>query len=106
MADLLVAAVSAGLRDADATVVVLAQCLRLPLLSDDDRVRKISARLKPAPPLESTLGLLRRATQALGYSREQVMDLIRQLRVSGNFIVPKKDPHRSWLEDLDAGEAG
>ncbi|MSP60726.1 MAG: hypothetical protein EXR72_10365 [Myxococcales bacterium] len=100
MADLLVTAVSAGLRDADATVVALAQGLSLPLLSDDNKVRKVSARLKPVAPLESTLGILRRATEALGYSRDQIVALIQQLRYSGNFIAPKTDAHVGWSEGL------
>lgn len=98
MTDHLVNAVTAGLRDADASVVALAQGLGHVLVTDDNKVRKVSAKLNPALSLDSTLGLLRRAADALRFSPEQIRTLIAQLAYSGNFIIPKTDPHRSWWE--------
>ena len=103
LTDYLVNAVTAGLRDADASVVALAQGLGHPLASDDNKVRKISARLIPAPPLESTLGLLRRMAETVGYTSRQIKALIAQLAWSGNFIIPKTDPNRAWYEAHGAG---
>lgn len=98
--DAFVRAVSAGLRDADASVVALAGEASLPLASDDNRVRKLAPKLYPKIILRSTLGLVREATERLALPDGELRLLLRRLRVSGNFLPPKTDEHGAWFAAL------
>jgi predicted nucleic acid-binding protein len=98
--DAFVAAVSAGLRDADASVVALAGTSGTPLASDDNRVRKIAPRLYPSLQLRSTLGLVRDAYERIGVTPSDLRDFARRLSSGGNFLPPKSDEHRVWFSAL------
>ena len=94
--DAFVAAVAAGLRDADASVVALAGTAKVPLATDDNRVRRLAPKLYPPIVLRSTLGLVREATDRLRLPEQELRDLLRQLRESGNFLPPKTDENAAW----------
>lgn len=88
------------LADNDAASVALAATLRVPLITDDGKERRICSRLFPHVELVSTLALVRQATETLGLSREAMRVLLRGLRLRGNFEPPRSDLHREWFWDL------
>lgn len=88
------------LPDADASAVALAGALGLPLATDDPKERRVALELFPGLELHSTLGLLRRATAALGLDEATLVRLALDLRWRGNFLPPRRDPERAWYEAL------
>ena len=89
-------AAAAHLTDVDATAVALAGTLKLPLLSDDGKVRKVFRMLYPALEIHATLGLIRQASDRLGLNPGTVKDVLRALRWKARFPPPKSDPDREW----------
>jgi predicted nucleic acid-binding protein len=87
---------AAHLTDVDASTVALAGTLRLPLFSDDGKVRKIFRALYPALELRATLGLIRQSANELGLDAASVGGLLRTLRSKARFAPPKSDPDRDW----------
>ena len=92
------------LRDADASAVALAASLAVPLVSDDGRVQKVARTLYPGLVVLSTLQLVREAAARAGIEGEPLRQLARSLHERGNFDPPRRDPERSWYEDLLARE--
>ncbi|OJH36438.1 hypothetical protein BON30_32235 [Cystobacter ferrugineus] len=93
-----------NLTDVDAAAVALAGSLGLPLLSDDNKVRKVFQRLYPALKLQATLSLIRAASNHLGLSPEALRDVLDALRWKARFAPPKQDPLRDWyMEHLRSG---
>lgn len=98
-ADAFVAA-AAELADNDAASVALAATLRIPLVTDDRKERRVCSRLFPNVEIVSTLTLVRQATESLGLDRTAMKVLLRELRTRGNFEPPRPDPNREWFWDL------
>ena len=99
MADALVLCAT-HLRDADASAVALAATMAVPLVSDDGRVQKVARKLYPDLVVLSTLQLVREAAARAGIEGEPLRRLARDLHERGNFDPPRRDPERSWFEDL------
>lgn len=93
-------ACTARLRDADASCVTLAGVLRLPLLTDDAKERKVALTEFPRLELISTLELIRDAICAMGLPELEIMQIARNLRWLGNFAPPKRDALATWYLDL------
>jgi predicted nucleic acid-binding protein len=92
------------LTDVDAAAVALAGSLALPLLSDDNKVRKIFQQLYPALELQATLSLIRDASNHLGLNPAALRDVLDALRWKARFAPPKQDPLRDWyMEHLHGG---
>ena len=87
---------AAQLTDVDAAAAALAGALKLPLLSDDGKVRRVFGQLYPALELHSTLGLIRQASLRLGFDEKTLRDVLRTLRAKARFAPPKRDPERDW----------
>jgi predicted nucleic acid-binding protein len=92
------------LTDVDAASVALAGSLGLPLLSDDNKVRKVFQRLYPALELKATLSLIRDASNHLGLNPEALHDVLNALRWKARFAPPKQDPLREWYLTHLSGE--
>ncbi|HEX8537085.1 MAG TPA: hypothetical protein VF664_06445 [Cystobacter sp.] len=104
--DFVAAFISAAehLTDVDATAVALAGSLALPLLSDDNKVRKVFQRLYPALELKATLTVIRDASNHLGLNPAALRDVLDALRWKARFAPPKQDPLRDWyMEHLRGG---
>ena len=87
---------AAHLTDIDALAVALAGTLKVPLLSDDGKVRKTFRRLYPALDLHSTLGSIRQAAGQLGFGADILRPMLRGLYAKARFAPPKGDPDRGW----------
>ena len=84
------------LTDVDAAAVAVAGSLALPLLSDDNKVRKVFQRLYPALELQATLALIHDASNHLGLSPEALRDVLEALHSRARFAPPRQDPLRDW----------
>lgn len=93
-------AASEHLTDVDATAVALAGSLGLPLLSDDNKVRRIFQQQYPALELRATLSLIRDASTRLGLEKETPRDVLSALRWKARFAPPRQDPLRQWFLEL------
>ncbi|WP_041450444.1 hypothetical protein [Anaeromyxobacter dehalogenans] len=102
-ADAFVAA-AAELTDNDAATVALAATLRVPLVTDDGKERRVCNRLFPHVEVVSTLSLVRQATEALALDRETIRALLRDLRSRGSFEPPRTDANNGWFWDLHGRE--
>lgn len=91
---------AAELEDNDAASVALAATLRLPLVTDDGKERRVCQTLFPHIEVVSTLALVRQATEALGFDRATMRVLLRDLRLRGSFEPPRTDPNKAWFWDL------
>jgi predicted nucleic acid-binding protein len=97
-------AASEFLTDVDATAVALAGSLGVPLLSDDNKVRRIFQQLHPALELRATLSLIHEASTRLGLSPEALRDVLAALHWKARFAPPRQDPLREWFLKLTQGE--
>jgi len=88
------------LSDPDATVVALAVSTGRPLLTDDAKIRRVTAEFFPDLALPSTLGLLRQAADLLGLTRAECEQLAHALRWRANFLAPRTDPDAEWYRTL------
>lgn len=91
---------AAELADNDAASVALAATLRVQLITDDGKERRVCQRLFPHVEIVSTLALVRQATEGLGLDRDTMRVLLRDLRLRGSFEPPRKDPNKDWFWDL------
>jgi predicted nucleic acid-binding protein len=91
---------AALITDADASCIALAGVLRLPLLTDDRKERRVARDVFPSIELISTLDVLADAAQALLWSDSDVAAVAKDLRWRGNFAPPRNDPRGSWYEQL------
>ena len=89
-------AAAARLTDVDAQSIALAAVRRLPLLTDDGKMRTVFRALHPTLRLYSTLQLLKRATEALRLGRASVREILQRVRSRANFAPPRSDPERQW----------
>jgi predicted nucleic acid-binding protein len=88
------------IKDTDASCIAVAGVLRLPLVSDDRKERRIALDMFPGIELISTLDLLRDASRALAWSDRDLAEVAVSLRWRGNFAPPKQDPLGSWYASL------
>ena len=91
---------AAELADNDAASVALAATLRVQLVTDDGKQRRVCNRLFPHVEIVSTLALVRQATEALGFDRDTMRVLLRDLRLRGSFEPPRADANKDWFWDL------
>lgn len=94
---------AARIKDADASCIAVAGVLRLPLLTDDRKERRLARQLFPAIELVSTLDLIEEAARTLAWTREELVRIASDLRWRGNFAPPKGDPRGAWYESLLTG---
>jgi hypothetical protein len=87
----------ARLTDVDALAVALGRTLGIGLVSDDKKVRGAFAAICAGQTLHSSLQLIRRATKILRYKEPVIRELLRSMRVAGNFEPPRLDPERDWF---------
>ncbi len=93
-------AAAARIKDTDASCIALAGVLKLPLMTDDRKERRIARELFPRIELVSTLDVLARAERALRWSRTDLSRVACDLRWRGNFAPPRSDPRGAWYEAL------
>jgi predicted nucleic acid-binding protein len=93
-------AVAALIKDTDASCIALAGVLRLPLLTDDRKERRIARELFPAIETVSTLDVIADAERALRWSTTDLATVAEDLRWRGNFAPPRNDPRSAWYEGL------
>jgi hypothetical protein len=91
---------AARIRDTDASCIALAGVLRMPLLSDDRKERRIATEIFPAIELVSTLDILHDASHSLAWTDEQLSRVADALRWGGNFAPPRHDPRAAWYATL------
>lgn len=97
LADAFVACVE-HINDADASCIALAGVLKLPLVTDDRKERRIARMLFPEVELISTLDLLQDASAS--WTEQQRLDVAVALRWRGNFAPPRRDPKAEWYAGL------
>ncbi|HKY36950.1 MAG TPA: hypothetical protein VJN18_13485 [Polyangiaceae bacterium] len=83
-------------KDSDASCIALAGVLKLPLLTDDRKERRIATDMFPAIELLSTLDVLASAAPALTWNDDDLGVVASDLRWRGNFVPPRKDPRSEW----------
>lgn len=93
-------AAAVRIKDADASCIALAGVLRLPLVTDDRKERRIARDMFPSIELISTLDLVHQASERLAWNRMELTEVARNLRWRGNFAVPKQDPLGDWYQRL------
>ena len=93
-------AAAARIKDADASCIALAGVLKLPLLTDNRKERRIARELFPTIEIVSTLDVIADAERALCWSAEDLMRVANDLRWRGNFAPLRTDPRGNWYEDL------
>jgi len=91
---------AAHLRDADASAVALAATMAVPLVSDDGKAQRVARRLHPDLVQLTTLQLVREAVERAGIEGAPLRELAKYLHERGNFDPPRRDPERSWFEDV------
>jgi predicted nucleic acid-binding protein len=97
LADAFVACVE-HINDADASCIALARVLRLPLITDDRKERRIATKLFPELELVSTLDLFHEASA--NWTEQQRLEVAVALRWRGNFAPPRRDPRADWYGSL------
>ncbi len=97
--DAFVAAAS-HLKDPDAACAAIAATHRLPLATDDRKIRKVTAELFPDVLLVSTLEIVHRAASSLDLGPDRVTALLEKLRTRGRFVAPKDDPLAGWFWEI------
>jgi hypothetical protein len=93
-------AAAARIKDTDASCIALAGALRLPLISDDSKERRIATELFPSIELVSTLDVLHDASLVLGWNEDELRRVAVALRWGGNFAPPRQDPRAAWYAAL------
>jgi predicted nucleic acid-binding protein len=91
---------AARIKDADASCIALAGVLKLPLMTDDRKERRVAQDLFQGIELVSTLDLLAEAEKALKWSAEELALVANDLRWRGNFAPPRRDPRGRWYDAL------
>ena len=93
-------AAAARIKDTDASCIALAGVLRLPLISDDRKERRIASEMFPSIKLVSTLDVLHDASRALGWDEDELRRVAVSLRWGGNFAPPRQDARAAWYSAL------
>ncbi|HEX8795229.1 MAG TPA: hypothetical protein VF765_29980 [Polyangiaceae bacterium] len=93
-------AAAALIKDTDASCIAVAGTMRLPLITDDRKERRIATDLFPAIELVSTLDLLHDASRALRWNEDELARVAIALRWGGNFAPPRQDPRAAWYAAL------
>jgi hypothetical protein len=78
------------LEDIDASVLASSRYLKLPILSDDRRIKNVASRYYHITT-RSSLSLLRLASQRLGWGDEILKGVLRRVLVYANFLPPRGD---------------
>ncbi len=91
---------AARINDADASCIALAGVLKVPLMTDDRKERRIARELFPSIELVSTLDVVADAARALAWSEAELSKIGSDLRWRGNFAPPRNDPRCRWYEKL------
>lgn len=90
------------LTDVDAKCVALAKHLKLGLLSDDGKVRKVFSS-SGGVGLRSTVSMIREAAVVLKLDRAAVRVLFDQVRKRARFEPSRKDPDYAWYLQMISG---
>lgn len=88
------------LADQDARALAGAATTGYPLWTNQRRTREVAARLFPSVKLESSLGVLRRASETLKWTRAETRKVLADLHEFGAFEAPSWDPERSWMQGV------
>ena len=91
---------AARITDADASCIALAGVLKLPLLTDDRKERRVALEVFPGIELISTLDLLASSSALLGWDQMLLSRVATDLRWRGNFAPPRQDPRSAWYLSL------
>ncbi len=94
---------AARIKDTDASCIALAGVLKLPLMTDDQKERRVARALFASIELVSTLDVLAEAEHAFDWSPEELGSVALALRWRGNFAPPRQDPRSGWYEALLGG---
>ena len=87
---------SAHLTDVDAKCVALARHLRVGLVSDDGKVRRVFSAGADGLPLRSTVWVVRQAASLIPLDQAQVREVFERIRERARFESPRKDPDYEW----------
>lgn len=87
---------SAELTDVDAKYVAFARHLRVGLVSDDGKVRRVFSADAGGLPLRSTVSLIRQAASLIPLDQVRVRDVFARIRERARFEPPRKDPDYEW----------
>ena len=88
------------LDDADAACAALATTLRLPLVADDRKLRRVARGRDGDLVLIGTLDFLVSARDALAWDEAEAARVLFDLRWRGNFVPRPDDPHAEWFRLL------
>ncbi|MEI9947711.1 MAG: hypothetical protein WDO74_01695 [Pseudomonadota bacterium] len=91
---------AARIKDTDASCIALAGVLTLPLMTDDQKERRVARALFPSIELVSTLDVIAEAERALLWSAQDLRSVLFGLRWRGNFAPPRHDPRGAWYDTL------
>jgi len=91
---------AARIKDTDASCIALAGVLKLPLITDDRKERRIATDVFPSIKLMSTLELIQAAAAASRWNDDDLVEVVYNLRWRGNFAPPKRDPREEWYSAL------
>jgi predicted nucleic acid-binding protein len=89
-------ACAARIKDTDASCIALAGVLKIPLITDDRKERKVATDIFPSIELVSTLDLVHDAASSLQWNADELVEVASNLRWRGNFAPPKRDPRGEW----------
>jgi predicted nucleic acid-binding protein len=84
------------IKDTDASCIALAGVLKIPLVTDDRKERKVANDIFPSIELVSTLDLVHDAASSLRWNARELVKVASNLRWRGNFAPPKRDPRGEW----------
>jgi predicted nucleic acid-binding protein len=88
------------INDADASCIALAGVMKVPLITDDTKERRVARTIFASIELVSTLDLVYDAALALGWNDAELVQVAIALRWRGNFAPPRRDPRREWYVSL------
>lgn len=88
------------IKDTDASCIALAGVLKVPLVTDDRKERKVAVDIFPGIELVSTLELVQNAASLLRWNAGELVEVASNLRWRGNFAPPKRDPRGEWYLTL------
>lgn len=86
------------LTDVDAKCVALANHLKIGLLSDDGKVRKVFV-ASGGVGLRSTVSTIREAAAAYPFGKALVREIFSRIRERARFEPPRRDPDHPWYTD-------
>jgi len=84
------------LTDVDARCVALARHLRVGLVSDDGKVRRVFSVSSRGLPLKSTVSLIRQAANLLSLDRGNLRSIFARVRDRARFEPSRRDPDYAW----------